>query len=223
MIRNQFLIFLYSILYLMSSFLIYSSLCIRESFEIQMLRCYIRLLPDIPFLIYYSENKTQYWMIQSFNGAKSTTITISDLSQYIPSNQITQSLFSQPISLDNEQITCTMASLLLSSSPLSSLHSLLEKEKNHSFVLLFSSFPFTDQFKKDWDLSIPLTISSDLLVRFSPQAFSTFHLEADLLYEQYHALCMNYHNPTQWFSLSEETIACIEVVLKYSCDSIDNQ
>ena len=59
-----------------------------------MLRCYIRLLPDIPFLIYYSENNIQYWMIQSFNGAKSTTITVSDLSKYIPSNQITQSLLS---------------------------------------------------------------------------------------------------------------------------------
>lgn len=180
-----------------------------------MIRCYIRLLPDTPFLLFYNENHRNYWMIQSFNGAQSTTITIQDQSKGIPIDSIPSTLSSIQPSSETENVICTTACVLTSSSSLHSLHSQLLKKQHDSFVMLFSSFPVTSSLSTEGTLSIPLTTSSDLLVRYSPQPYATLGLESDLLYQQFDMICKNYESSSTWISLNDDVRSHIEVSLVF--------
>lgn len=180
-----------------------------------MIRCYIRLLPNTPFLLFYNENHRNYWMIQSFNGAQSTTITIQDQSKGLPIDSIPSTLSSIHPSSETENVVCTTACVLTSSSSLHSLHSQLLKKQYDSFVMLFSSFPVTSSICTETALSIPLTTSSDLLVRYSPQPYAAMGLEANLLYQQFDMICKNYESPSTWISLSDDVKSHIEVSLSF--------
>lgn len=180
-----------------------------------MIRCYIRLLPDTPFLLFYNENHNNYWMIQSFNGAQSTTITIQDHPKTLPIDSVSSTLAHVQPSSETENVVCTTACVLTSSSSLHSLHSQLLKEQPDSFVMLFSSFPVTSSICSETTLSIPLTTSSDLLIRYSPRPYTELGLEADLLYQQFDMICKNHQSPSTWIPLNDDVKSHIEVSLLF--------
>ena len=175
-----------------------------------MLRCYIRLLPDTPFLLFYNENNLNYWMIQSFDGANSSTITISDYldpaKSSIPREDLAKHLANLPLSLEKEKVKCTSASVLMSTSSIHSIHSQLCKTIQESFVMLLSSYPISSALSPENALSIPLTSSSDILIRYSPKPYQTLYLDADLLFEQYSILCTNQQSQCYWKSLSSPDV-----------------
>ena len=141
-----------------------------------MTRCYIRLLPDIPFVIFYEDNGVEYWMAQEFNDSGSVTTTLIDNHREIPTDQLISSI--HPAS-SSELCTCSLATMILSSSS-RSLHQQLFSDFNDSFVAVLHRFPLDST---SVSLSPPLTASCELLVRYSYQPYSTFSMDADRFHE----------------------------------------
>ena len=147
----------------------------------QMTRCYIRLLPDIPFVIFYEDSGVEYWMAQEFNDSGSVTTTLIDNHHEIPTADLASSI--SPAS-SSEICTCSRATLILSSSS-RSLHQQLFSDFNDSFVAVLHRFPMDSA---SLSLSPPLTASCELLLRYSYQPYSTFSLDADRFHEELQVL-----------------------------------
>ena len=106
----------------------------RESFDIQMTRCYIRLLPDVPFVMFYEESGVEYWMAQFFDSTGSETTTILDNHSFHPMDalpKIAQPLFTPAPS---ESVSCRSLFVLSSSSPSLPFHTLLQQDAHSTFL-----------------------------------------------------------------------------------------
>ena len=167
-----------------------------------MTRCYIRLLPDIPFVIFYEDNGVEYWMAQEFNDSGSVTTTLIDNHREIPADQLISSI--QPAS-SSELCTCSLATMILSSSS-RSLHQQLFSDFNDSFVAVLHRFPLDST---SVSLSPPLTASCELLVRYSYQPYSTFSMDADRFHEELQVL--QAIKSETWSILSEEILSTLPI------------
>ena len=167
-----------------------------------MTRCYIRLLPDIPFVIFYEDNGVEYWMAQEFNDSGSVTTTLIDNHREIPTDQLISSI--HPAS-SSELCTCSLATMILSSSS-RSLHQQLFSDFNDSFVAVLHRFPLDST---SVSLSPPLTASCELLVRYSYQPYSTFSMDADRFHEELQVL--QAIKSETWSILSEEILSTLPI------------
>ena len=167
-----------------------------------MTRCYIRLLPDIPFVLFYEDNGVEYWMAQEFNESGSVTTTLIDNHHEIATDALASAI--QPPS-SSELCTCSLATMILSSSS-RSLHQQLFSDFNDSFVAVLHRFPLDST---AISLSPPLTASCELLLRYSYQPYSTFSLDADRFHEELQVL-QSIKSGT-WSILSEEILSTLPV------------
>ena len=176
-----------------------------------MTRCYIRLLPATPFVIYYEDNGVEYWMVQEFNDSGSVTTTLIDNHHDIPADKLASAV--QPAS-SSEICSCSLATMILSSSS-RSLHQQLFSDFSDSFVAVLHRFPLDSS---PVSLSPPLTASCELLLRYCSQPYSTFSMDADRFHEELQAL--QAIKSDAWSILSEEILSTLPVQPSTSFQSI---
>ena len=166
-----------------------------------MTRCYIRLLPDIPFIIFYEDSDVDYWMAQEFNASGCVTTTLIDSHQTVSSDQLA-SVVRSPT--PDEDCTCHLATLLISSSS-AAFHQQLFSDRSDSFVMMFNHFSMDSPFS----LTPPLTTTCELLLRYSPHPYSTFLIDADRFYSELKLL--QSIRSGDWQLLSEDVLATLPV------------
>ncbi|KAM7457135.1 hypothetical protein BLSTO_02101 [Blastocystis sp. subtype 1] len=171
----------------------FSLLTRRESFEIQMMRCYMRLLPDSPFLLFYRDQGVNYWLLQSFSSAGSVTTTVV-AKEPVPASQVKPSI-TQCIPHASGHLRLRSAFLL--SPSVHCLHTLLQHSHQESFIAALFHQTACEA-SSDLDLTPASSTACDLLLRYAPQPSSALLLEADRWSEELAALRRNVEHPGEW-------------------------
>ena len=171
----------------------FSLLTRRESFEIQMMRCYMRLLPDSPFLLFYRDQGVNYWLLQSFSSAGSVTTTVV-AKEPIPASQVKPSI-TQCVPHASGHLRLRSAFLL--SPSVHCLHTLLQHSHQESFIAALFHQTACEA-SADLDLTPASSTACDLLLRYAPQPSSALLLEADRWSEELAALRRNVEHPGEW-------------------------
>lgn len=171
----------------------FSLLTRRESFEIQMMRCYMRLLPDSPFLLFYRDQGVNYWLLQSFSSAGSVTTTVV-AKEPVPASQVKPSI-TQCIPHASGHLRLRSAFLLSPSAHC--LHTLLQHSHQESFIAALFHQTACEA-SSDLDLTPASSTACDLLLRYAPQPSSALLLEADRWSEELAALRRNVEHPGEW-------------------------
>lgn len=181
------------------------SLIFRESFDIQMTRCYIRLLPEVPFVMFYEESGVEYWMTQFFDSNGTETITIIDNQQFYDSESIAKFMNPLLISTPAESVSCRSLFMLSSSSPSLPLHTLLQENLPTSFLAVLSSYPCSDEVPSTDSFQPPIKAQCEILLRYSLQSFSSLLLESDRLNDELNVILANFQALTEnsWECLDE--------------------
>lgn len=180
----------------------------RESFEIQMMRCYMRLLPDSPFLLFYRDQNVNYWLFQSFDADGSFTTTIIDKEELIPIPQMNKRIAS---TFHSTSCQFDYRSVCMLSPSLHALHVMLQNTHQESFIAAYFHASHLKQLEDD-GMSPPSQSSCDLLLRYVPQSASTLLLEADRLGEELESIQHNAQNPSEWREVKTDvealTVSC---------------
>ena len=158
----------------------------RESFDIQMTRCYIRLLPDVPFVMFYEESGVHYWMAQFFDSTGSETTTIIDRHSFHPMETLPTTIRPLLTTSPSESVSCRSLFLLTSRAPSLPFHSLLHQSLQTSFVAVTTTYPCSMHAdgREENVLQPPVSAACEILLRYSPQPYKSMLLEADRLHEE---------------------------------------
>lgn len=143
-----------------------------------MTRCYIRLLPEVPFVLYYSSSGADYWMSQFFDADSSETVTITNAHDVL--SPATFPVQVKPLLQPTPSTVVSCRSLFLLSSDVasSSFHALLNEDTAASFLAVTSSY-LAESHDVAAGLAPPVSAPCELLLRFSPRSSSS--LPADRL------------------------------------------
>ena len=181
----------------------------RESFEIQMMRCYMRLLPDSPFLLFYRDQGVNYWLMQSFSSAGSVTTTIVAKEPRVSASQMKPAVMH---CIDHASVRLRLQSAFLLSPSVHGLHTLLQHNHHESFLAaLFRQT--SSEATPDLSLVPSPSTACDLLLRYEPQPSSALLLEADRWSEELNALRHNAEHPAEWRAVKtdDDASGCSQV------------
>lgn len=175
-----------------------------------MTRCYIRLLPEVPFIMFYEESGVEYWMTQFFDTTGTETITIMDNQQFYASESI--ATFMNPFlkSTPTESVSCRSLFVLSSSSPSLPLHTLLQENLPASFLGVLYSYPCDTESPSTPSLQPPMKAPCEILLRYSLQPYSSLLLESDRLNDELTVVLTNLQ------SLTKHSWLCIDQTLLQS-------
>ena len=175
-----------------------------------MTRCYIRLLPEVPFIMFYEEAGVEYWMTQFFDTTGTETITIMDNQQFYASESI--ATFMNPFlkSTPTESVSCRSLFVLSSSSPSLPLHTLLQENLPASFLGVLYSYPCDTESPSTPSLQPPMKAPCEILLRYSLQPYSSLLLESDRLNDELTVVLTNLQ------SLTKHSWLCIDQTLLQS-------
>lgn len=173
----------------------------RESFDIQMTRCYIRLLPEVPFVLYYNSSGADYWMSQFFDADSSETVTITNAHDMLSPAAFPGRV--KPLLQPTPSVVVSCRSLFLLSSDVasSSFHTLLCEDTSASFLAVTSSY-LAESHDVATSLAPPVSAPCELLTRFSPRTSSS--LPADRLSVELETLLKR--RGGEWTSLDASTL-----------------
>lgn len=143
-----------------------------------MTRCYIRLLPEVPFVLYYYSSGADYWMSQFFDADSSETVTITNAHDVLSSASLLTRVKPLLQPTPSTVVSCRSLFLLSSDVAASSFHSLLNEDTAASFIAVTSSY-LAESHNIASGLAPPLSAPCELLLRFSPRVASS--LPADRL------------------------------------------